>query len=906
MSENQNQNQSQSAQSPESESSRSPVEVRQLNFGNNSEQAEQSPQAEQAPQADTKQNETVTERFIEQAPKPSKPSKVKVGYGKDRESAFRKVSQKRKRQPINAGLLAKKKEAESAAPAVPAIPVNPAPPESTVLPEPANAPEPVASSEPIEPVEPVHSPESASSTPESTPISSTATPETVAASDQGNNSPTNNSIDETIDNGVPIDSAEGSAAIQDLIAAAQGIAPVADFKAGSTPAENKEAPAPKVKAKKKSKSKQKTNQPEQPEPTNKDKEVAVDAEEKPADEGGIRFTDLKLRAEVQKAVESAGYDRPTPIQAEIIPHVLAGRDIVAQSQTGTGKTAAFALPILSNIKPRTGKPQVLVLAPTRELAIQVARMFSIYGGEIDGFGVAAIYGGQDYEPQLRQLRSGVQVVVGTPGRVIDHIKRGTLDLSQLDCLVLDEADEMLNMGFLDDVKFVLEQTPAQRQIALFSATLPAPIRNIAEKYLNDPAKVTIAKKTMTADSIRQRAVLVSQREKVDLLIRFLEAEESDGVIVFTRTRESTTVVAEQLVRAGLNAVALNGDVAQKMRERTIQRLKSGKFNILVATDVAARGLDVQRISHVFNFDLPEGSETYVHRVGRTGRAGRKGEAIIFLTHSQKHKLRHIEKATRQKIEIVEAPSIDAINKMRVARFKEKIGQVIESEDLNFYKTMLADYAENSGQPYELIAAAVAHIRKDGRDFLMKPRPKRERGERGDRGERRNKPGRRGAKYEGGPKPGMTRYRIGVGKRDGVRVGNIVGAVANEGGIDGQSIGPILIHQSYSTIDLPSDLPRDVTNTLKSTRVGGRPLNLGPAREDSGKSSEGYRGGGKRRASRGNDKPRSGKGRTFKSSRRKEGGAGGDSDQSRSSKSYVRSKGKGGAKNKKRAKSSRDN
>ena len=694
-----------------------------------------------------------------------------------------------------------------------------------------------------------------------------------------------------------------------MIAAAQGTAPVADFEVEAIAPVEKAASAAKSKSKSKPqpqskpKSEPETAQPKSEKNAAEPQNKPIAAEEKPADEDGIRFSELKLRAEVQSAVESAGYDRPTPIQAEIIPHVLAGRDIVAQSQTGTGKTAGFALPILSNIKPRNGKPQVLVLAPTRELAIQVARMFSTYGAQIEDFGVAAIYGGQDYEPQLRQLRSGVQVVVGTPGRVIDHIKRGTLDVSQLDCLVLDEADEMLNMGFLDDVKFVLEQTPAQRQIALFSATLPTPIRNIAEKYLSDPAKVTIAKKTMTADSIRQRAVFVSQREKVDLLVRFLEAEESDGVIVFTRTRESTTVVAEQLVRAGLNAVALNGDVAQKMRERTIQRLKSGKFNILVATDVAARGLDVQRISHVFNFDLPEGSETYVHRVGRTGRAGRKGEAIIFLTHSQRNKLRYIEKATRQKIEIVEAPSLDAINKMRVARFKEKIGQVIESEDLSFYKSMLADYAENSDQPYELIAAAIAHIRKDGRDFLMKPLPKRERGERGDRGERRNKPGRRGAKYEGGPKPGMTRYRIGVGKRDGVRVGNIVGAVANEGGIDGQSIGPILIHQSYSTIDLPSDLPRDVTDTLKSTRVGGRPLNLGPAREE-GKSSEGYRGGGKRRASRGNDKPRSGKGRTFKSSRRKEGEGGGN-DQSRSSKSYVRSKGKTGGKNKKRAQSSRD-
>lgn len=874
MSENQNQSESQSAQTPQSEAARKPVEVRQLDFGNSAEQVAQNSQPE------TKQVEPETKPVVESVAKPAaddqpqqkprKSKRVKVGYEKGRESAFRKASEKRKRQPINADRLAKVRATPAAT-------------------TPAATPTP---------------------TPIATPIANSDVSKVATKVDAPTNE-SNDSAETVIETGVAIDSTAGAEAIRAAIAAAQSIdlpeeadvdAVVARVEKATTtvptnpatPTASETPAAPKApSADPKPKSKPKTTQSES---TTENK-----PEEKPADDnGGVRFSDLKLRAEVQKAVESAGYDRPTPIQAEIIPHVLAGRDIVAQSQTGTGKTAAFALPILSNIKPRHGRPQVLVLAPTRELAIQVARMFTIYGEQIDDFGVAAIYGGQDYEPQLKQLRRGVQVVVGTPGRVIDHIKRGTLDLSQLDCLVLDEADEMLNMGFLDDVKFVLEQTPASRQIALFSATLPTPIRNIAEKYLDDPAKVTIAKKTMTADSIRQRAVFVSQRDKVDMLVRFLEAEETDGVIVFTRTRESTTVVAEQLVRAGLNAVALNGDVAQKMRERTIQRLKSGKFNILVATDVAARGLDVQRISHVFNFDLPEGSETYIHRVGRTGRAGRKGEAIIFLTHSQKGKLRHIERATRKTIEIVEAPTIDAINKMRVARFKEKIGQVIESEDLNFYKTMLADYAAQSDQPYEMIAAAIAHIRKDGRDFLMKPRPKRERGS--ERGERRNKPGRRGAKYEGGPKPGMTRYRIGVGKRDGVRVGNIVGAVANEGGIDGQSIGPILIHQSYSTIDLPSDLPRDVTNTLKSTRVAGRPLNLGPAREDSGGQSEGYRGGGKRRANRGNDKPRSGKGRTFKSSRRKEGGSGGDSDQSRS-KSYVRAKGKGG-KSKKRAKPSR--
>ncbi len=405
-------------------------------------------------------------------------------------------------------------------------------------------------------------------------------------------------------------------------------------------------------------------------------------------EATIRFSDLPLGEEVQRAIKLAGYDQPTPIQAEIIPLMLEGRDVMAQAQTGTGKTAAFALPILSRINTKCRRPQVLVLTPTRELAIQVAKSFSTYGSCLPRFSVAAIYGGQDYEPQLKQLKRGVDVIVGTPGRIIDHIKRETLDLSGIECLVLDEADEMLNMGFLEDVEFVLKHAPDERQIALFSATIPQPIRDIAHRYLNNPAKVTIKKKTMTADSIRQRAVFVTPRDKVNLLIRFLEAETTDGVIVFTRTRETTTVVAEQLIRAGLSAVALNGEMPQRTRERTIERLKSGQLNILVATDVAARGLDVTRVSHVFNFDFPEGSESYIHRVGRTGRAGRKGEAIIFLTQPQRSRLRLIEKATRQPIEIVDPPSADHINQSRIRGFKEKLAATIAEQDLGLFQKLI--------------------------------------------------------------------------------------------------------------------------------------------------------------------------------------------------------------------------
>ena len=449
--------------------------------------------------------------------------------------------------------------------------------------------------------------------------------------------------------------------------------------------------------------------------------------------------------------------------------------------------------------------------------------------------------------------------------MIDHIKRGTLDLSDIECLVLDEADEMLNMGFLDDVQFVLEQTPAERQVALFSATLPAPIRSIAQQYLNDPARITIKKKTMTADLIRQRALFVAPRDKIDVLTRILEAEETDGVIVFTKTREATVTVAEQLKRHGLSAVALNGDMPQKIRERTISQIKTGQLDILVATDVAARGLDVSRVSHVFNYDLPQDSESYIHRVGRTGRAGRKGEAIIFLTNGQRHKLRLIENTTKQPIEVVQPPTADDINAMRIVQFKQRITDMTAGQDLTVFKQLISEYAEESGKPMEMIAAALAQIAQDGRPFLMTDRPRRNepfrdqrRDERGgsDRFERndsekfaerprRNE--RSGGRQAGPPQNGMDRYRIEVGRDDGVKPGNIVGAVANEGGIDGEHIGPINIHDSYSTIDLPEGMPRDVFQTLQQTRVAGKQLRLSRAAAENYSSgprhSNGPRSGG---------------------------------------------------------------
>lgn len=578
----------------------------------------------------------------------------------------------------------------------------------------------------------------------------------------------------------------------------------------------------------------------------------------------VLFSDLQLSNEVQLSVQMSGYLKPTPIQAEIIPYMLEGRDVLAQSQTGTGKTAAFALPILSRLQAHAESPQVLVLAPTRELATQVAQSFETYGSCIHDLRVAAIYGGADYDPQLRLLKRGAQIVVGTPGRVLDHVRRGTLKLENVRCLVLDEADEMLNMGFIDDVEFVLSATPEDKQIALFSATLPGPIRMIADQHLKNPASITIHRKTLTADNISQRCVFVEEREKLELLSRLLEIEETDGVIVFTKTKDSTVVVAEYLAALGLKAAALNGDLPQARRQRTVDQLKSGQLDIIVATDVAARGLDVPRISHVFNFDLPHDGESYVHRIGRTGRAGRAGVAVIFLTQRQRGKLRLIEKVTRKSIEIIEPPNASEITKARVNQFKAKIAKSLTGEELALFQKVVTDFVAESGKPIEQVAAALASMAQGGRSLLVKEqsraRPKwsdgdsrerdrgdRDRGERSERGDRpRRGKGRESSRDEGpsfrsrrtssAPESGMQRYWIGVGHSDGVRPGNIVGAVANEGGISSKYIGPITIRDEFSTIDLPEGLPPDVLSTLERVWVAGKQLRIRIFR-DGGKSFE---------------------------------------------------------------------
>ncbi|HEY0682711.1 MAG TPA: DEAD/DEAH box helicase [Steroidobacter sp.] len=702
------------------------------------------------------------------------------------------------------------------------------------------------------------------------------------------------------------------------------------------------------------------------------------------------FSDLALAEAVLKALKDVGYESPSPIQAATIPHLLAGSDVVGQAQTGTGKTAAFALPILSKIDISEAVPQALVLVPTRELAIQVAEAFQRYATYMKGFHVLPVYGGQSYTPQLHSLRRGVHVVVATPGRAMDHIKRGTLNLSSLRHLVLDEADEMLRMGFIDDVEWILEQIPAERQIALFSATMPPQVRRIAQHHLRNPAEVTIKSKTTTASQIRQRYWIVSGMHKLDALTRILEAESFDAMIVFTRTKIATEELAERLSARGFAVEALNGDIAQVQRERTIARLKSGQIDIVVATDVAARGLDVERVSHVVNYDVPYDPESYVHRIGRTGRAGRSGEAILFIAPRERNMLRIIERATRQNVEQMQLPTIEDVNERRVAKFNEKLTAAIAANAGQAFLPLIESYERDNNVSAAEIAAALASIAQGATPLLLEPsgrpyeqdtsdsRPRRERAPRPDRASRDEKYAKRAARLESErvepaehepagrseraawserserperprrsekaarseqawpeqdqhqpagrseqaawpeqaeqaeqtPRPLNRRerralefadrqapagqgevesgqadvardinadagseetaapraakrrsredeparerrpsrdfsedrresrgrggdedtetYRIEVGHAHGVKAGNIVGAIANEAGLDGRHIGRVVIRDDHSFVDLPAGMPKDVFRTLQKVRVAGQPLQLSRA------------------------------------------------------------------------------
>ena len=569
---------------------------------------------------------------------------------------------------------------------------------------------------------------------------------------------------------------------------------------------------------------------------------------------GPTFQQLNLSAAVLQSLTDVGYESPSPIQAATIPHLLAGKDVLGQAQTGTGKTAAFALPILCNLDLAQAAPQALVLAPTRELAIQVAEAFHRYASHLPGFHVLPIYGGQSYTPQLQSLRRGVHVVVGTPGRVQDHIKRGTLSLAALRFIVLDEADEMLRMGFIDDVEWILEQAPKKRQVALFSATMPPPIRRIAQRHLTNPSEVTIKGKTSTAANIRQRYWLVSGMHKLDALTRVLEVEPFDGMLIFTRTKQATEELAEKLAARGFAVEALNGDIPQPLRERAIARLKAGQIDIIVATDVAARGLDVERVSHVVNFDMPHDSESYVHRIGRTGRAGRSGEAILFVAPRERNMLHVIERATRQPIEQMQMPSAEAVNAQRIARFKQKIADALASGEAAKYRFIVDQFESEHGASPADVAAALITLAQGRTPLLIDQRERRTDADaaasasarrpgkptRSDRDSRfAERPARPAAnaaiEQSHAPRKGAhagaktETYRVEVGREHGVKPGNIVGAIANEAGIEGRYIGRVDIRDTHSFVDLPAGVPQEILRQLKKARVAGQELRISLAK-----------------------------------------------------------------------------
>jgi len=591
------------------------------------------------------------------------------------------------------------------------------------------------------------------------------------------------------------------------------------------------------------------------------------------------FADLGLKATILEALNDLGYEKPSPIQAECIPHLLSGRDVLGMAQTGSGKTAAFSLPLLHNIDPELRAPQILVLAPTRELAVQVAEAMTEFSKHMRGVNVVALYGGQRYDVQLRALRQGPQIVVGTPGRLLDHLKRGTLDLSKLSGLVLDEADEMLRMGFIEDVETIMAQIPEGHQTALFSATMPEAIRRITRRFMKDPQEVRIQSSVTTRPDISQSYWSVYGMRKNEALVRFLEAEDFDAAIIFVRTKNATLEVAEALERSGYNSAALNGDMNQSLREQTLERLKDGRLDILIATDVAARGLDVERISLVVNYDIPMDSESYVHRIGRTGRAGRAGRALLFVENRERRLLRNIERTMKLTIPEAELPNADLLGKRRLEKFAAKVQQQLESSDLDQYRALLAQIqptVEGEELDIETLAAALLKMAQGERALIVPPdapmRPKREFRERDERFERRgndrNDRGPRGDRPErsGEDRPRRERrdagdmelYRIEVGRDDGVEVRHIVGAIANEGDISSRYIGNIKLFGTHSTIELPKGMPGEVLQHFTRTRILNKPMNMqlmgdaqprpdrGPRREGDRPAGERRFGGGERR------------------------------------------------------------
>ena len=535
------------------------------------------------------------------------------------------------------------------------------------------------------------------------------------------------------------------------------------------------------------------------------------------------FAELELIPAINKVIKEVGYETPSPIQARSIPPLLEGRDLLGQAQTGTGKTAAFALPLLSRLDLKKKTPQILVLTPTRELALQVSEAIRTYARHMKGFQVLPVYGGQSMSQQLRQLHRGVHAVVGTPGRIQDHLRRGTLNLSELACVVLDEADEMLRMGFVDDVEQILKDTPAERQTALFSATMPKEVLRIARQHMKDPIEIQIKTKTSTVDTIVQRFWQVKGLHKLDALTRILEAEEIEGMIVFVRTKIATVELSEKLESRGFSCAPLNGDMTQTLREKTVERLKAGTLDIVVATDVAARGLDVKRISHVVNYDIPYDTEAYVHRIGRTGRAGRIGQAILFVAPRERRMLAAIERATRQPITAMSLPSRKDISNRRSDLFKEQIAEAMESQDLEFFEELIDSYQHQYDVGLRRIAATLAYLVQKDRPLQVDDGVIEEAVNRDDRGPRQR---RENDASDGN----LMRYRIEVGRNHGVEPKHIVGAIANEANIRSRDIGQIKIHNDHCLVDLPNDMPSATFRQLQKVWVCGQQLQITPADE----------------------------------------------------------------------------
>ena len=571
----------------------------------------------------------------------------------------------------------------------------------------------------------------------------------------------------------------------------------------------------------------------------------------------MTFKDLGLPEFILNAVADLGFETPSPIQQICIPHLLEGCDVLGMAQTGSGKTAAFSLPILAKIDPTEKHPQLLVMAPTRELAIQVADACEQFVKYAKGINIVTLYGGQRYDIQLRALKQGAQVVVGTPGRILDHLRRGTLSLAELKAIVLDEADEMLRMGFIDDVETVMAELPEHHQTALFSATMPEPIRRITKRFMKDPQEVKIKATQQSAPDIAQSCWYVHGFRKNEALLRFLEVEDFDAAIIFTRTKSGTLDVTELLEKHGFRAAALNGDMTQQLREQTLDRLRSGSLDIVVATDVAARGIDIERISLVVNYDIPLDAESYVHRIGRTGRAGRSGRALLFVEPRERRLLRNVEHLIKKNIEEVELPNHEVLQACRRKKFKDKITAQLEHHDLELYRELLEDMF-TADQSQEDIAAAMMMLLQGKQKLILPPDPvvdkkaRRDRNERGDRRENPRSAERRGErKGYGNPQP-MDLYRIEVGRGDGVEVRHIVGAIANEGDINSRYIGHIKLYDDYSTIELPQGMPKELLQQFAKTRVLNKQMRMSFIGEAKGERG-GDNFGGKRRGGRFEDK-----------------------------------------------------